>query len=209
VTPKERLAGFRRNCLDSIGHALGHFSANHHEDYGFHNQKWAVLSVAHAAEAFCNLLFIALDSDHPHGKKYPSLADAIKRLQGNTMPELSTLEIYAIHNILPGLESERDVLMHRPAPLAVDVQKAALTLLALVHLVRRRLGVASVELLEEDPPIESVLLDELRLEHQDAWFTMAEILAMEDYGEEHLQHCENCGRFTRSPMGCLACFVDT
>jgi hypothetical protein len=55
-----RTRGLTRNCLDSIAHALAHFSANHSDDYGFHNQKWAILSVAHATETFCNLLLLAI-----------------------------------------------------------------------------------------------------------------------------------------------------
>lgn len=208
-TPEERKAGFTRNCLDSIAHALAHFSANHHENYGFHNQKWAVLSVAHATESFCNLLLIALDPGHPNGKRYPPLADAVDRLQKNTAPGLSTVEKYAVDNLFPGLESQRNVLMHRPPPATVDITKTAVALLALVYLVRRRTGISTRDLFAEDPPTELVLLDELRLEQQDAWFTMAELLAQEACGDEHLEHCKYCGRFAvTTEMGCLACFVD-
>jgi hypothetical protein len=38
---------------------------------------------------------------------------------------------------------------------------------------------------------------------------MAEKLMLQDYGEEHLEHCQNCGRFTLTPdMGCQVCFCD-
>ena len=70
-TLQEREDGLKRNCLDSIAHALAHFSANHSDDCGFHNQKWAILSVAHATEASCNLLLLALDHGHPNQMKYP------------------------------------------------------------------------------------------------------------------------------------------
>ena len=79
-TLQERQDGLRHNCLDSIAHALAHFSANQNDDYGFHNQKWAILSVAHATEMFCNLLLLAIDPGHPNGPKYPDLEKAINRL---------------------------------------------------------------------------------------------------------------------------------
>jgi hypothetical protein len=63
--PEERADGLTRNCVDSIRHALDHFSANYSDEYGFHNQKWAILSVAHAAEAFCNLLLFTIRSQPP------------------------------------------------------------------------------------------------------------------------------------------------
>ena len=104
-TPQERKDGLKRNCLDSIVHALAHFSANHSDDYGFHNQKWAILSVAHATEAFCNLLLLALDQGHPNQMKYPGLRKAINRLQNNGTPKLSCAERYAIKKVFPGLDA--------------------------------------------------------------------------------------------------------
>src|SRR5258708_389401 len=88
-TLQEREAGLRRNCLDSIAHALAHFSANHNDAYGFHNQKWAILSVAHATEAFCNLLLLTIDPGHPKGPMYPDLTKAINWLKAERSANLS------------------------------------------------------------------------------------------------------------------------
>ena len=79
-TPKERAEGLTRNCVDSMRHALDHVSANYTDEYGSHNQKWAILSVAHATEAFCNLLLLSIDSAHPNGRKYHDLERAINAL---------------------------------------------------------------------------------------------------------------------------------
>jgi hypothetical protein len=78
-TLEDRQDGLTVNCVDSIAHAMAHFVANHDEDYGFHNQKWAILSVAHATEAFCNLLLLALDDGHPNGQEYLGLTEATAR----------------------------------------------------------------------------------------------------------------------------------
>ena len=207
-TTQEREDGLRRNCLDSIAHALAHFSANHNDDYGFHNQKWAILSVAHATEAFCNLLLLALDPAHPNKRKYPGLTKAINRLRNNGTPKLSCVERYAIRKVFSGLEKQRNELMHRHAPAVLDMQQTALALLVLLYLLRRRTGTRTNDLFDQHPPIEQDVIDVLGLEQQDAWFTMAEQLMLKDYGPEYLQHCENCGHFTLTPdMGCQACFA--
>ena len=51
MTEQEKQEGLWRNCEDSIRHALEHFRAGASEDEPFHHHKWALLSVAHAAEA--------------------------------------------------------------------------------------------------------------------------------------------------------------
>ena len=207
-TPHEREDGLKRNCLDSIAHALAHFSANHSDDYGFHNQKWAIVSVAHATEVFCNLLLLALDPGHPNQTQYPGLAKAIKLLRNNGTPKLSCVERYAVEKVFPGLEKQRNELMHRHAPAVLDMQQTALALLVLLYLLRRRTDTRTNDLFDQHPPIEQNVIDVLGLERQDAWFTMAEQLMLKDYGPEHLQHCKNCERFTLTPdMGCQACFA--
>ena len=90
----------------------------------------------------------------------------------------------------------------------LDVQQTTLALLVLLYLMRRRTGTRTNDLFDQIPPIEQDVIDVLGLEQQDAWFAIAEQLMLKDYGPEHLQHCENCERFTLTPdMGCQACFV--
>ena len=56
MTDEDKQEGLWRNCEHSIRHALEHFSAGASEDDAFHHHKWALLSVAHAAEVYGNLL---------------------------------------------------------------------------------------------------------------------------------------------------------
>ena len=78
---RAELQGFRKNCLDSLAHALAHYGELSFEGGRFHDRKWAVLSVAHAAEIYCNLLLTVLDPRHPCGGRYPSLSAAVQHLQ--------------------------------------------------------------------------------------------------------------------------------
>jgi len=211
-TLEEKAEGLTRNCLDSLHHALAHFSANAQDDYGFHNQKWAILSVAHAAEAFCNLLLLALVEGHPNSHKYPDLEKSINALKANRSQALSGAERHLITKVLPGLEKQRNQLMHRLPPATLDAEQSALVLLALLYLVRRRVAGADDLFLDDTGP---AVFDELRLSGkggdfekggQARWFALAEILAFEDYGTRHLEHCEYCERFTKTTdRGCIAC----
>lgn len=212
--PDDRAEGLTRNCLDSIRHALDHFSANYADEYGFHNQKWAILSAAHATEAFCNLLLLTLDRNHPNGRKYPDLERAVNALKASRSPALTKSELHAIKDIFPGIEKQRDELMHRIPPQQLDAEHAALVLLALLYLVRRRVGERK-DLLDSDT---HSVFDELGVRGkngqidrsaQQRWFALAAMLAFEDYGPRHLEYCSQCECFTKTPdRGCLACFAD-
>jgi hypothetical protein len=204
-SPEERAEGLTRNCVDSIRHALDHFSANYSDEYGFHNQKWAILSVAHATEAFCNVLLINIDRNHPNGRKYPDLGKAINALKASRSPALTPSEVHAIKDIFPGIERQRDELMHRIPPQQLDAEHAALVLLALLYLVRRRVGERADDLLDVDT---HSVFDELGVRGKDGRIDKAAMLAFEDYGPRYLEHCGQCECFTKTPdRGCLACFA--
>jgi hypothetical protein len=88
--------------------------------------------------------------------------------------------------IFPGLEKQRNELMHRPPPTKLDTEQTALALLVLLYLIRHRTGTRTNDLFDQHPPIEQDVIDELGLKKQDLWFTLAEELVLEDYGEQHL-----------------------
>ena len=203
-------AGFRRNYLDSLAHALTHYSKLSYKDDSFHDRKWALLSVAHAAEMFCNLLLATLDHHHPSDGRYPTLFAAIKQLREHTMfDRLSPGERYVIRDVFPLLPKLRNSLMHKPAPERLEIDDVTVALLALLYLSRRRMKVSASDLVNQDPPIEADVLAELRVRELDRWFIVAEQLVLEDYGRQYLDYCDDCNRFTLTPdLGCQACFAE-
>ena len=208
--PRATLIGFRRNCLDSLAHALAHYGELSFKGDGFHDRKWAVLSVAHAAEVFCNLLLIMLDPRHPCGGRYPSLSAAVEHLQEHTEAgRLYPGERRVVRDVFASLPQLRNKLMHRPAPERLDISDATVALLAMLYLSRRRFKVSASDLFNQDPPIETDVLVELRVREQERWFVVAEQLVVEDYGEQYVEYCDNCGRFALIPdLGCQACFAE-
>ena len=204
-----RHAGFRRNCIDSLTHALAHYAEFNFEGDRFHDSKWAILSVAHAAEVFCNLLLTQLDPRHPCGGRYPALSAAIEQLQEHTEADrLSPGERRVFREVFPLLVPLRNRLMHRPAPERLEIGDATVALLALLYLARRRLRISTREIFDQHLPIEVDVFEQLRVRGQDRWFAVAEQLVRDDYGHR-LEYCDNCGQYALTPdLGCQACFVD-
>lgn len=200
-----RTEGLWRNCADSISHALGHF-AGAAEEGGFHHKKWAILSVAHAAEVFCNLLLCTFDPGHALDGWYPPLGKATKALLGDA--RLTASERRVLAEVLAPLDGQRNTLMHEPAPEVLNVSEAAVALLALLHVIRLRSGHQSTYFFDQRPPLELDVFESVSLNDHEKWFALAERLAWDEYGAA-LRVCECCGVLSVPPASaCLACFVE-
>lgn len=203
----KRKEGLWRNCADSITHSLQHFSAASEENEPFHHHKWAILSVAHAAEVYCNLLLSVFDPNHPNNLKghYPSLDQARELLKGH--PRLIGSERYVIEEVLSPLAKQRNTLMHMPAPEMLSATDTAIALLSLLHIIRRRTGLDTTDFFHQSPPIERDIFEEVGWREHDAWFRIAEKLVKWEYGEGYIESCGKCGAFALPPdLPCQACF---
>jgi hypothetical protein len=199
--------GLWRNCADSLTHALGHFSASAQENEPFHHRKWSILSVAHAAEVYCNLLLSTFDANHPNHPKghYPSLGKARELLKAH--PRLTGSERLVLEEVLSPLTDQRNKLMHMPAPEMLSVTDTAVALLALLHIIRRRTGLDTTDFFDQSPPVERDIVAEIEWRKFATWFKVAEQLVKEEYGEGYAEACDNCGAIAVSPdLQCQACF---
>jgi hypothetical protein len=108
MTDEEKQESLWRNCENSIRHALEHFSAGASEDDAFHHHKWALLSVAHAAEVYGNLLLCVFNPKHPEGKRghYPSLDGVREALKSHS--RLTGTERYVFEEVLAGVAEQRN-----------------------------------------------------------------------------------------------------
>jgi hypothetical protein len=210
-----RLEGLWHNCSDSFVHALVHFAALCSEDDSFHNRKWAVLSVYHAAEVFGNFLLSSLDPSHPVQERfgepyYPSLRALVTLLRNHMRwKDLSRGERRLFEEFLPPICDIRDQLMHRVADEHVDVSPCAIALLGLLHVVRRRTGVKTRDLYDQSPPVEADLLDAVDYRLLDRYNGLVEELVGEYYPPGLVDHCPFCGAHARMfGVDCEACFSE-
>lgn len=204
LSTEEQQEGLWRNCEDSIRHALQHFSDGANENDDFHHRKWALLSVAHAAEAYGNLLLCTFDESHPPRGRYFEL----KRLREalNAHERLSAVERDVFDLVLQDLSAQRNALMHGPSPENPTATDAAVCLLSLLHLIRRRTGLATTEFFDQAPPVERDVLEHVPWQDHQRWFELAERLARAEYGDA-LEGCNNCGTTAVPPHErCQACF---
>src|SRR5260370_14943751 len=149
--------GLWRNCRDSIIHSLEHFDPGQ-EYQPFHNSKWAILSVAHAAEVYCNLLLSVFDPNHPKGD-YPPLNKARGMLKGH--PGLTESEKYVIGEVLTPLADQRNTLMHMPAPEMLRATETAVAFPSLLPTIRPSLALDTSKFLDESPAIERDIFEEI------------------------------------------------
>ena len=192
---------------NSIRLALEHFSAGASEDDAFHHRIWALLSVAHAAEVYGNLLLCVFNPKHPEDKRghYPSLDGVREALKSHS--RLTGTERYVFDEVCAGVAEHRNTLMHMPGPEVHGVTDAAKALLALLDIVRRRTGPPTHEFFDQSPPVEQDVFDHIAARDHQGGFTIAEKLALADYGGEHLEGCDDCGSFAVPPDApCRACF---
>jgi hypothetical protein len=202
----DKQEGLWRNCEDSIRHALQHFSAGAYEDDDFHHRKWALLSVAHAAETYGNLLLCVFDPSHPQDGRYLSLAGLRRALTKHE--RLSQIECEVFDVVLTDLARQRNTLMHEPAPERPIVTDAAIALLALLHIIRRRIGLSTRSFFDQRPPVEQDVLEHIPARDHSRWFVLAERFARAEYGP-YLHGCDNCGAYATPPdQPCQACFAE-
>jgi hypothetical protein len=160
LTAREAKA-FWENSRDSILHALEHFAElspkSGDED---HHKKWIVLSVHHAAEAFCNMLLKQFDPANTMFKRgqqdwWPSLVPAIDELlTPKYQARLTGAEIRLL-DLLKGLNDSRNRIMHGLAPENLDLSLPAMSILGLSRVAYRRKGESVEDILKADPPIQN------------------------------------------------------
>jgi hypothetical protein len=202
----DKQEGLWRNCEDSIRHALQHFSAGAYEDDDFHHRKWALLSVAHAAETYGNLLLCVFDPSHPQDGHYLSLTALRGALKEHG--SLNPIEREVFDAVLKGLAHQRNALMHEHAPERPVVTDAAIGLLSLLHIIRRRTGLSSREFFDQSPPVEQDVLEHIPAHDHDRWYVLAARFARAEHGP-CLDGCDNCGAYATPPdEPCQACFAE-
>lgn len=147
------------------------------------------------------------DSKHPANATgyYPSLDGVRNALKGHARLSLSERRVF--EDVLETLAGQRNALMHKPVPEKLAIADAAIALLSLLHIVRRRTGLPTKEFFDQDPPVEQDVLDHIGLRDHERWLREAELLVASEYEVQYVRGCDNCGSFAVPPDArCQACF---
>lgn len=200
------------NARDSIFHALEHFfelSLKYGE--GSHHKKWIVLSVHHAAEAFCSMLLKQFDPGNAIFKRgrqdwWPSLVPAIDELlKPNNRARLTGAEIRLL-DVLKGLNDSRNRIMHGMVPQDLDLSLPAMSILGLSRVAYRRRGESVEDILQVDPPIQSDVVKAISYKKFEDYYRFVEAFLAEEFPGKYFPECENCGASSIVNRRCEACF---
>jgi hypothetical protein len=210
--------GLCKNGRDSITHALDHFRERGLSDTNRrHHDKWIVLSVHHAAECVCNLRLLQLEPECPlfarsGGLWFPSLSEALKRLQNPpNAAQLSPAERQLLR-LLGKLPDIRHQFMHRLAPEKLDVSIAAMCMIGLLKYIERLTGETASDIVWQSSPVESDVVAAIRSNRSTDYDKFVELFLREKYASHQLLDCPSCGVFAVdsyavSPV-CEACFEE-
>ncbi|MBN1867859.1 hypothetical protein JW916_11250 [Candidatus Sumerlaeota bacterium] len=212
--------GLWMNSRDFIRHALDHLRELREielaGDNRKHHLKWAILSVHHAAECFCNAWLAGfhpedIRSGENGNPRFPSLRRSVKKLENHATPHrdrnLSSNEIRLLP-LLKTLPDIRNRVMHGTVPDDLDGSAAAISLLGLLRVFRTRIGEPSPEFQMDSPRVEVDVLSAIRYARIEEYIRLAEQMLREEHPEEVLGHCSLCDAESVVGGYCEICFEE-
>ena len=206
--------GLLQNGLDSIRHAMDHFSErNREKGKSRHDDKWIVLSVHHAAECVCNALLLKVEPNcrlfrRGSSKWYPSLTKSLEQLQIDSNIQKLTASEMQLLSLLNQLPDIRHKFMHRVAPEEVDVSIAAMCLIGLLKHLEARYGTESSDIVWQSPPIETDIVASIRYQRIEEYVKFIESFLREKYEGSWLRQCPSCAAWSVLHSRCEACFEE-
>ncbi len=205
------------NCKDSLRHAGDHFAElnmiNSQADpqEKKHHSKWAVISVAHAADYYLRIFLKELDPDcsllkNPEAYG-PPVSKTIKHLEDNHLDALQDSRKTVIE-VIKKVNTQRNKIMHRVTPkdLTEAVSVAAWAFFGLLRSFRDEYDIRSDAIVDQSPSIETdsfYLI--IRSKHQDFINYVMTSLA-ESYDPANLDICPLCGTLSVLKGSCEVCF---
>ena len=206
--------GLLENGLDSIRHAMDHFSErNHEKGKSRHNDKWIVLSVHHAAECVCNALLLRVEPNCPLFRRgssewFPSLKKSLEQLQMDSNSQKLTASEIQLLSLLNQLPDIRHKFMHRIAPEEVDVSIAAMCLIGILKHLEGRYGTESSDIIWQSPPVETDIVSSIRYLRLEEYGNFIELFIREKYEDSWLHQCPSCAAWSVFHSHCEACFEE-
>jgi hypothetical protein len=138
----------------------------------------------------------------------PSLSSTLKQLQLPRVAQHCGPAERKLFVLLSELPEIRNHLMHRTAPLEVDVSTAAMCMIGLLKFVERLKGVSASEIVWQAPPIEADVVSAVRYTRHQEYGDFVELFLREKYGSRWLPSCPACDVRAVVSAKCEACFTE-
>ncbi len=213
--PDSIAKGLLANGVDSIHHALEHFSERSGKNgKSRHDDKWIVLSVHHAAECICNALLLQVEpncslfSGKGEAAWFPSLSKTLARLESESNRELLANSERQLISLLFQLPDIRHQFMHRLAPEAVDVSIAAMCMIGVLKHLEARHGIQASDIVWQSPSVEGDVISAIRYQRLVEYRNFVELFLHEKYPDRWLPQCPCCSASAVVSLRCEACFEE-
>ena len=204
---------FWTNAVDSIRHALDHFSElatqhrQHHED--IHHKKWIVISAALAAESFFKAVLLKAGKKITRkkgGYSYIALKDAISALKTMRLPKSESLLLRVAETV----SDQRDQILHRPYDPKIELSHSAILLFGLLKVIERRVDDRQTGIVAECQMLSQEILAQIRHSFYADYERIISQFVAEDYPGQPVEPCPECGAGSVLVLAgaCVACFAD-
>jgi hypothetical protein len=209
------------NCSDSLRHAGDHLAewimledkpCNLQDKT--HHGKWAVISVGHASDCYLKIIAKELDPNCPlfvpkPGKLFrtPCVPETIEYLKKKHRKELQdSWKTFFI--VLEYVNYKRNDIIHgiMPEDLPISVSVAAWGLFGLLRSIRKKYAINSDAIIDRSPPIETDLIDLIKLPRLQPYMKYVETSLAESCDIAHLDCCPLCGAISVLNGRCEVCF---
>lgn len=203
------------NARDSVRHALEHFSSlsTDGEADSTHNKKWIVLSVHHAAETVAYMLLKEFDENNiafiKNGNHYyPGMERALKALLHKNSAFPLTQYEKDILGFFRKLSAMRNKLMHGRIPDSMDVSIAAMAIVGISKISKKRCNETADDLYTQYPSIQRDVAESIRGQKLNEYIQFVQNYVTEISDKEWVPQCPSCAGHTTLHGECEACFEE-
>jgi hypothetical protein len=98
--------------------------------------------------------------------------------------------------------------MHKVLPGDLEMSAAAIALLGLLRIAKKRLKVEVSDIVQQSPPIETSVCSAIRYQRIEEYCSFAESLLKEEYAGQELETCPNCATKSVVYRRCEVCYEE-
>jgi len=160
------------------------------------------------------MLLIEVAPGHPvlprtDTSKFPGLRKVLEIFKKSNLTQRLSPSERRVLELFGHLAEPRDQIMHRTLPDDLEASVAAMSLLGLLRIARRRIGEKALDdIVRQSPEVEADIFRTIRYMRVEEYCRFAEQLLREEYPDACLEQCPNCGTASILAGHCEVCFEE-